>query len=206
MYGGSVGFPTIHVKLRGYPSKYFGGVGFLQRSSVRVGVAVICALWLGNGLLKVLLGLASAGTYRAFSRYLRPLFAVVWSVVRRVFMGNRRIFCGSSVCIAVGGRRGGPFIRRRAAVTFSKVIMTDLADRLGRGLLGKEVSGVTRPRTSRLLLAIGSARNRCHLSVSTSTSLPLICLASGGGPDPVATPGFYVLLHGRVDNNHVISV
>lgn len=95
---------------------------------------------------------------------------------------------------------------RYFCVTFSKVAVTTVIGRLRLGLSKKQFGGVTRPRTSRLLVAKGKTGKRYELLLSTDTSLPLVCFASGGGPDPVATPGFYVLLHGRVKDTEISSV
>lgn len=97
-------------------------------------------------------------------------------------------------------------VGEEVSVTFSKVMVTNLIRRLGRAVLGAGVDGVTRPRGSRLLLAYGKDDKRFHMSVSTGTSLPFLCLASAGGADPLRTPAFYVILHGRVTGKQVVDV
>lgn len=91
-------------------------------------------------------------------------------------------------------------------VTLSKVFLRRLGGRITRFTINTQVSGVCRPSGRRLILSLHSHRNTRGLLLSYQTGATNVCFAGCPPRGPAGPPVLYVLLHGRLYNNGVLSV
>lgn len=91
-------------------------------------------------------------------------------------------------------------------MAFDGITIANIVHELNRNLLDGRINKIAQPETDELLLTIKTPGGQRRLSISASSSLPLIYLTEGNKPSPMTAPNFCMLLRKHINNGRITKI